>query len=199
MMLWLALAYHFRQQEYLLYHCLLLMHQLIIAIQAQGEYLLKNDYLPFWNIYHAQLAVGYYNKFSNNTVVENYYGGEIGNIGTSKTVGDLIGNYAIGFTQINYGKIGLKAHGEVGGGLKIGYQYGEFSDVNYYADQKQKYGYKETLYYHGLVLEPTIFYRFGWEHFRIGLQLSGCYAPSFVKYKLLYNPITGGISFTYRF
>jgi len=166
------------------------------AIQGQGEYM-------FNNYYHAQLAFGYYHKFANNTVLENYYGAEIGNgTGWRKVHVDenfLSGTYTIGFTQINYGKIGLKANGEVGGGLKIGYQYGEFFDHYYYHDKISTSAYSGNFYYHGLVLEPTIFYRFGWEHFKIGFQLSGCYAPSLVKYKLPYAKFSGGISFSYQY
>jgi hypothetical protein len=167
------------------------------AMQVQGEYMFNNQY-------HTQLALGYYNKFANNTVIENYYGAEIGSMRDFPyyfATKDYKGNYAIGFTQINYGKIGLKAYGEVGGGLKIGYLYGEFA-VPFYDATPQ------IIPYHNLVLEPTIFYRFGWEHFRIGLQVSGCYLPSLIKEYYLplwgtsgikYNYLTGGISFTYRF
>lgn len=162
------------------------------AIQVQGEYL-------FYDQYHTQLALGYFQKFTNNTVLENYYGAELGNLNYStntRETNSLIGNYTIAFTQINYGKIKLKAHGEVGGGLKIGYQYGEFLDQNYFSEYGSPVN---KIYYHGIVLEPTIFYRFGWEHLRIGLQLSGCYAPSFGEYYLPYSKINGGLSFIYKF
>lgn len=165
-----------------------------LAIQAQGEYL-----FPFF--YHAQLALGYYKLFPNNTVLENYYGAEIGNVNgyLDANPGHLSGTYTIGFAQINYGKIGLKAHGEIGCGLKIGYQYGDFIDDNYYTYSGAIRAAEKPFYYHGMVFEPTLFYRFGWEHFRIGLQIAGCYAPSFVEHQIPYIPLNAGISFNYTF
>jgi len=147
------------------------------ALQADAElsfYSQKNGYYPF----NTHLSLGYYHKFGQNWVLENYYGGGYGRINTGES-GEphhfWYGSDANAFTQINFGAVNLKGHGEVGVAFKAAYHYYDLTGMYYTYDARTG---DTTIDYrpcvgHSMVLTPVFFCRFGWEHIRLGLQVNG--------------------------
>ncbi|NCD00264.1 MAG: hypothetical protein EOL95_11270 [Bacteroidia bacterium] len=147
------------------------------ALQAHAEFPFGSNRYQY--PFYTSLNMGYFTNLGSNVIIENFYGGGFGNISTYSDPEIFCfgyGNVVRAYTQINCGRINLgRVHGEFGGGLKLGY-------VGYYysfeADLGGNIQYTNR-WSHGMLIEPTIFYRFGWEHWKIGLQITGSFSPIF--------------------
>ena len=101
---------------------------------------------------HMQGALGLYNKFENNTVIEMYSGFGYGN-GYMRMFSDFEDDdYYLVFTQCNFGKTNMGTkHFDYGIGLKGGYLFTNIPNNSL-----------ETIYKkNGWMIEPTIAFRFG--------------------------------------
>ncbi|MGM0407865.1 MAG: hypothetical protein ACQERU_07760 [Bacteroidota bacterium] len=140
-----------------------------MAVQGFGSY--GSD-----NKHYLQGAVGYYKNTGNNKIMEWYAGMGAGyaEVSESDGPGDLFGNYYLGFTQFNFGKVNSNfAHMDYGIGFKTGYLQASLTDRNYYniyhiGDNMQEYLYP-TLKDKAILFQPAAFARIGGEKLKFSL------------------------------
>lgn len=153
------------------------------AVQAHAElpFYKKTETYPFY----TDLGAGYYTKLKENVILENFYGGGYGHAQTytsASTTGKEIfnsGRTMRAYTQVNCGMVNLgRAHTEFGGGLRIGYEgyHWIYQDTYWNSPEPVHEGLEEDDWRHSMLIEPIFFVRFGWEHWKIGLQLAGRYS-----------------------
>lgn len=166
-----------------------------IALQGYGSY--GND-----QKYYLQAAAGVYQQKRDNRVMEIYggFGYGYGDAYNDATAGNLVGNYQLYFTQLNYGKIAnATSNLETGIGIKLGYLHSAMQDRNYYSLSFP--GPYDKYYDESILVEPGGFIRMGGENLRFGIKLGGTYICKFTnqdKY-LPYMYFNLGLSLNYRF
>ncbi|NCC99567.1 MAG: hypothetical protein EOL95_07700 [Bacteroidia bacterium] len=149
-----------------------------LALQADAEFSFYTPTDVSVYPFNTHLSLGYYHKFGQHWVLENYYGGGYGQKNTHLTVEPYpyrSGFNANAFTQINFGAVNLKGNGEVGIAFKAAYYYYD-SPITYalFNTNREITGtYSCPTTGHSIVLTPVFFFRFGWEHIRLGLQVNG--------------------------
>ncbi len=152
-----------------------------IAVQGFGSY--GSD-----DIYYMQGAVGYYKNAGNNNILEWYYGFGYGygDAYNDANPGDLDGNYYLGFTQFNFGRVNTRfANTDYGIGLKTGYLQTDLTDRNYYdiyytGDNLQGHLFPE-LKDNGLLFQPVVFVRIGGEKLKFNLKVSSVWIYKFTN------------------
>jgi len=166
-----------------------------IVLQGYGNY--GND-----QKYYLQAAAGVYQQKKDNRVMEIYggFGYGYGDAYSDAPAGNLVGNYQLYFTQLNYGKIATATSNfETGIGIKLGYLHSALQDRNYYS---LSYPGPYDIYYdESILVEPGGFIRMGGENLRFGIKLGGTYIYKFTnqdKY-LPYMYFNLGLSLNYRF
>ena len=166
-----------------------------IALQGYGSY--GND-----QKYYMQAAAGVYQQKRDNRVMEIYagFGYGYGDAFNDANPGNLVGNYQLYFTQLNYGNVATgTSNFETGIGIKLGYLHSALQDRNYY---KLSYPGPYDIYYdESILVEPGGFIRMGGENLRFGIKLGGAYVYKFTnqdKY-LPYIYFNLGLSLNYRF
>jgi len=115
---------------------------------------------------YAQGAIGTYKNIQSKNVMELYGGFAYGSscAYNDANPGNLHGNYQVYFAQFNYGDIEQrKANLEYGLGLKAGFLHSKMTDKVYFfsRDDYSTVGPYPVYRINGLLLEPTLFLRFG--------------------------------------
>ena len=135
----------------------------------------------FQERYFFHGALGYYQKLSNDYVLELY-----GGVGNGKGYAHshdngryTYANYMEYFTQLNYGKSGGKnSIWDYGFGLKTGFLHSSIDvefDESWYPDGNTPNNYSYVA--DNLLLEPAIFTRIGGEKLKIGAKVTGLITP----------------------
>lgn len=162
-----------------------------IAIQIAGD--IGSD-----SHYYLQGMVGLFKNFPKNSIIELYCGFGYGYSRTLRNAnhGSLFGNYQSYFLQFDYGKFNKKI--EYGLGLKSGYLYSKMTDNNFYNTFNENIF---TLKINNIIVEPTLFLRFGWEKLKIQTAIGACWLFQFTNTnkKLPYFPASFGLGITYNF
>ncbi|MDR2148192.1 MAG: hypothetical protein LBE91_17235 [Tannerella sp.] len=132
---------------------------------------------------YIQGALGLYNRFENNAVIEMYSGFGYGSgAWVSEDSGDTTPNhYSLVFTQLNWGRSNLgKRHIDYGLGLKGGYIFANSSAST-----------------DGWLVEPTVFFRFGSNKVKFNTKINYMWTNTLVENKNLYFPVS--VSFGVNF
>ena len=138
-------------------------------------------------IFNVQFAPGYYKMLSDKMIIEAYGGVGYGHDYFVKSVSTsdgasswdthYRGKYVSAYVSFDFGMVNLKrAHSEFAVGLKLLYQY-YFDMYSEFGEGYRQYANNgNTVLYNfsKVSLVPYFTYRFGWEHLRFGLHLSGC-------------------------
>jgi hypothetical protein len=127
------------------------------------------------NNYYVQSMLGFFRNIKKNNVIELYggFGYEYNTTYNDANSGHLSGNSQFYFLQFDYGRIKKKI--EYGVGLKSGYLHSKMTDNNFYECLVNQ-PYKSSLVkMNNIVIEPTVFLRFGWENFKIQTGIGGCW------------------------
>ena len=153
--------------------------------------------------YYFQGAVGIYKKYNNQKIMELYsgFGYGYGSAYKDANPGDLYGNYQQYFLQLNYGKVDCKiANMDYGFGLKAGLLHSNLTDDNYY-DFYSETGPFITYHDNSLLIEPTMFLRFGGEKLKFNIKLGSCWIYKFTNTdkEFPYSFINLGLGLNYRF
>lgn len=142
---------------------------------VQGEAFYDNDGIG--SHYYGQATSGWYNN-QDNRVVE-LSGGVClgyGNTGLNldRSNYEQNGNYGICFLQGDYGWKGLaNSHLDVALGAKLGYYGSSLSIYNYYSNKTVE------RFFHGVIFEPTVNLRFGWEKLKFNLKIGRDFRKEF--------------------
>ncbi len=141
-----------------------------IAVQGFGSYGADDKH-------YVQGAVGYFRNTGNNIILEWYsgFGYGYGDAYNNAKPGNLFGNYWLGFTQFNFGKVNTRfANTDYGIGLKTGYLLTNLTDRNYYDiyyvdDLLKNYTYP-AIKDNGILFHPMLFTRLGGEKLKFNLK-----------------------------
>lgn len=126
---------------------------------------------------YFQVAPGIYKDFTNNNVMELYggFGTGHGDVFNDANPGHLVGNYQIYFVQYNFGKHNSNnTNTDYGFGIKTGYFHSNLTDKNYYDIYPENVPYT-TDKENSILIEPTIFARFGGEKFKFSIKAGACW------------------------
>ena len=156
----------------------------IIAIQAYSN-------IDVLGRYHLQGAVGLFKGFENKTVTEIYGGYGYGNSIMGQLFDVNVDNH-LAFIQYNLGKTDQgKAHIDYGLGIKTGYLYSRIIDSDLVT----------TVQDDGLILEPTIFFRIGWEKIKFDIKANYLWTnnKAIDEYSTIYYPfnLSMGVNFNF--
>jgi hypothetical protein len=156
------------------------------------------------NMSFGQGAIGYFNKFSDRLVFENYSGFGYGHsyVYLDAEPSSITGNHYLGFTQFNIGE-NYKSSSltcDYGAGIKIGYL---FHNGTTYESIMRDIDWIETETPHkmsSIVVEPNLFIRLGGERLKFSIQGNLCFLHSLNhRNELLYYPFNLGFGISYRF
>lgn len=150
-------------------------------------------------IFGLQLAPGYYKMLSDKMIIEAYGGVGYGHDYTINSETHYKGKYVSAHVSFDFGMVNLKrAHSEFAVGLKLLYQYyfDIYSELGEGYRQNTNDGNSVLYNFSKVSLVPYFSYRFGWEHFRFGLHLSGC---AFGQKAFSKFPVNFMISLNYYF
>lgn len=132
-----------------------------LFVQAEAFY--KNDGVS--SRYYGQVASGWYSNYDNR-IVELFGGVNYGYGNCSRIDIEKYGNYATCFLQGNYGWKGLaNSHIDVALGTKLGYTSSSLSVYD------PIYNKTYERYFQGLLFEPAVNFRFGWEKLKFNLKI----------------------------
>ncbi|MCQ2260703.1 MAG: hypothetical protein MJZ77_04840 [Bacteroidales bacterium] len=125
--------------------------------------------------YGGQLSAGWFTPLNTNNIFEVYAGASIGHGKRGQVNDEYEALYQSYFVQADYGWCGLaNSHIDVALGVKGGYLYGnvEHSVVlnNPETDESMFVEYPYT--HSAPFIEPTVLFRFGWEHLKFNLNAS---------------------------
>ena len=156
----------------------------IVAIQAYSN-------IDVFGRYHVQGAVGLFKGFENKTVTEIYGGYGYGNSIMGQLLDVNVDNH-LAFVQYNLGKTEQgKAHIDYGLGMKAGYLYSRIIDSDLVT----------TIQDDGLILEPTIFFRIGWEKIKFDIKANYLWTnnKAIDEYSTIYYPfnLSMGVNFNF--
>ena len=130
----------------------------VMATQVYGS-------LDFYGRYCIQGAVGFFKKFESENIIEFYGGYRHGN--TFKF--DVNFNNHLAFAQFNIGKTNQgKLNMDYGLGLRSGYLRVNFEEYLFGGNNTPHSA-------NGLVIEPSVFFRFGNEEKKIGFKINYLY------------------------
>ena len=138
-----------------------------IALQVAGDIGANDEY-------YAQSAVGFYKNKQNRNVMELYGGFGYGYSKAGRMPKKVSGYYQTYFTQFNYGNInrGKNATTEYAFGLKTGYRDAKPTEIHYYDTGKYSINdFRVNI----IFLEPTLFFRTGWENLKFQMGLGLCW------------------------
>lgn len=171
-----------------------------IALQGFGNYGAGHIYF--------QGAVGYYKKSGINTVWEWYTGLGRGYADAYNDAhpGYLVGNYNLGFTQFNLGKVNSRfAHADYGLSFKTGFLRTHLTDENYFdiyhsGEDPQNYQFP-NLKGNNLLFQPTAFVRIGGEKLKFNLKVGTLWLYQFSHRdkRLPVSQLNVGVGLNYSF
>jgi len=139
---------------------------------------------------HIQGALGLYNRFENNTVIEMYsglgYGNRISSLSNNRTNVDL-DDYCLTFAQLNFGKTNFGSkHIDCGLGVKGGYL---FTNIPTYYSLATIY--KKD----GWLIEPTVFIRFGGSRAKFNMKINYMWTNTIVDEYYYPVNVSFGVNF----
>ena len=114
------------------------------------------------------------------------FGSGYGDVHDSGGPGDLTGNYQVGFTQINFGKLNSRfAHMDYGISLKTGFLRTNLTDHNYFDRYFDEDNFDDfpfpKLKDNSILFQPIAFARFGGERLKFNLKVSGLWIHQFTN------------------
>lgn len=163
-----------------------------IAIQAAG--IVGTD-----DHYYVQGAAGLFKNIQDRKVMELYAGFGYGYSYVYKDAnpGSLSGNHQVYFAQFNRGTI--KGNKEYGISLKSGYLHSKMTDRSYFDVYYLENKPIPVLNMNNIIIEPTIFTRFGWEKlkFQLGVSICWVFQLNHTDKKYPFSPINLGLGISY--
>ncbi len=158
-------------------------------------------------VHYLQGAVGYFKNMNNKFIMELYtgFGSGYGDASKSSKPGDLVGNYHLGFAQIDFGKANTRiAHLDYGIAFKAGFLRTNLNDRNYYDIYSTEENFDNYIYPklidNSFLFQPTAFARIGGEKLKLGLNVSSVWIYKFTnRNKILpVNNFNFGLSINYN-
>ena len=153
----------------------------MLAVQGYASL----DALLRW---HFQGALGIFNAYENNTVIEMYAGYGLGTGGWWNMLFDF---YDLCFMQFNIGQTNaVNGNIDFGMGLKGGYVFYDYTQYN------MNYEYKMTKN-NSWIIEPSMFVRFGGKHVKMNIMVNYLWADNIPK--PYYFPVSVGMGVNFKF